>query len=311
VIFIYEGNKIPMPNAPLDSNMTTPPFDFMQPDYLLAPHTLYRIGGAARWAFLPRTFQEAESAYTWLLAERIPLLIMGGGSNMLIDDKGFPGAVLFTTELKATEDLGNHRYRLGAGIPLAELVRSVMLPNNYAGVGALTGIPGTLGGALFMNAGTVNGSICQFTETVRMLTPAGPETVLITPKLYSYRGQVFCDSEKVIVEAELAFAPSEKDENAIYHHYIQRRQETQPQGWCCGSVFKNPPNDHAGRLIEACGLKGTHLGGAVISEKHANFIMNDNNASFEDVFGLIQMVKGIIFERFGVKLEEEVRIIQA
>ncbi|HQN01706.1 MAG TPA: UDP-N-acetylenolpyruvoylglucosamine reductase, partial [Candidatus Hydrogenedentes bacterium] len=86
--------------------------------------------------------------------------------------------------------------------------------------------------------------------------------------------------------------------------------ETQPQGWCCGSVFKNPPDNHAGRLIESCGLKGTRQGGAVISEKHANFIMNEDNASFEDVLGLIQLVKDTVYTRFGIRLEEEVRIIR-
>ena len=291
--------------------MTKPHFDFVREHYPLGPHTLYRIGGSARWAFLPETLDQVREAYEWLQSQRIPMLVMGGGSNLLIDDNGFPGGVLFTTELKQVNPLGRDRYRLGAGIPLAGVVRDIMLPNRYAGVGALTGIPGTLGGALFMNAGTVNGSICQFTASVSLVTPAGIETVMMRPELYSYRGQSFCGPDKVIVEAELSFSPSEKDEEAVYKHYIQRRQDTQPQGWCCGSVFKNPPGDHAGRLIEACGLKGTRRGGAVISEKHANFIMNEDNASFEDVLALIRLVKATVQERFGILLEEEVRIINA
>ncbi len=285
-------------------------FDFVREQYSLAPHTLYRIGGPARWAFLPRTAGEAKAAYTWMVDRKMPVLIMGAGSNMLIDDRGFPGGVLFTTELKGIETLGSGRYRSGAGVMLADIVSSVMLPNNYAGVGALTGIPGTLGGALYMNAGTVNGSICQFTEAVTLLTPEGAQTVSMEPALYSYRSQTFCGKHEVILDAILAFTVSDVDEVAVYNHYIQRRRETQPQGWCCGSVFKNPPDNHAGRLIETCGLKGTRRGGAVISEKHANFIMNEDNASFEDVLGLIQLVKDTVYARFGIRLEEEVRIIR-
>lgn len=289
--------------------MNTPPFAFVKENHPLGPHTLYRIGGPAKWAFLPRDTHEAQTAYAWIIDQKVPFLVMGAGSNMLIDNRGFDGAVLFTTELKHREACGGDRFRLGAGLPLADMVRTIMLPNNYAGTGALTGIPGSLGGALFMNAGTVNGTICQFTETVILLTPSGFTTIAMAPELYGYRGQAFCGPDTVIVEAVLRFTPSEKDESVVYHHYIQRRLDTQPQGWCCGSVFKNPPNDHAGRLIESCGLKGTRRGGAVISEKHANFIMNEDNASFEDVLGLIQLVKDTVFAQHGVKLQEEVRII--
>lgn len=286
-----------------------PPFDFARNAYPLAPHTFYRIGGPAAWALFPENPEQAKAAYAWIKKQERPFLVMGAGSNMLIDDRGFDGVVLFTTEIKHVVDLGAHHFQIGAGLPLADVVRTIMLPNNYAGVGALTGIPGTVGGALFMNAGTVNGTICQMTETVTLLRPSGIETVTMTPELYGYRGQRFCGPEDAIVEATLAFTPSANDEAAVYRHYIQRRQDTQPQGWCCGSVFKNPPNDHAGRLIEACGLKGKRLGGAVISEKHANFIMNEDNATFDDVMGLIRLVKETVRERFGVSLQEEVRVI--
>ncbi len=290
---------------------TLPPFDFVREYYPLAPHTFYRIGGVARWAFLPRTSDEVRRAYAWMTERKIPVLVMGAGSNMLIDDNGFSGGVLFTTELKSIEPVGSEKYRCGAGVTLSDIVTTVMLPNNYTGVGALTGIPGTLGGALYMNAGTVNGSICQFAEIVTMVTSGGVETVHLRPQLYGYRKQSFCGNRDVIMEAQLSFTASTKDESFVYRHYIQRRRETQPQGWCCGSVFKNPPENHAGRLIEACGLKGLRRGGAVISEKHANFIMNDDNASFEDVRGLIQLVKDTVFDRCGIMLEEEVRIITA
>ncbi len=290
--------------------MTVIPFEFARERYPLAPHTLYRIGGPARLAMFPRSGEEVEAAYQWLTTNKMPFIVLGGGSNVLIDDRGYPGCALFTTELRHVESLGEHRRLVGAGVALGDMVRDILLPNNYVGVGALTGIPGTVGGALFMNAGTVNGSICQFAQTVRLLTPGGPSTVTMTPDLYAYRGQTFCGADTVIVEGVFHFTASEKDETETYRHYQERRRNTQPQGWCCGSVFKNPEGDHAGRLIEAAGLKGLRHGGAVISDKHANFIMNENNATFSDILYLINHIKRAVAARFDVELREEVRIIQ-
>ena len=291
--------------------MQAPPFDFARVDYPLAPTTLYRVGGPARVALLPRDEAECETAYAWMLEQPGRKLILGGGSNVLIADEGFPGIVLFTNYLKRLESLGDHRYLAGSGNDLDHLVKRVMLANNYEGVGALTGIPGSVGGAIYMNAGTVNGSTCEFMESVDLLAPAGRKRVPMDKSLFGYRGQTFCAPGDVILGGTFCFHVSDRDQQAIYDHYIARRLEKQPQGYCCGSVFKNPPGDHAGRLIEACGLKGTRRGGAVISEKHANFIMNEDNASFQDVYGLMELARDTVRARFGVELEPEVRIIRA
>ena len=184
-----------------------------------------------------------------------------------------------------------------------------MLARNYAGVGALTGIPGSVGGAIFMNAGTVNGSACQFLETADLLGPEGRRTLAVTPDLYDYRSQRFCGPDDVILGGVFRFSPAAEDQRPIFEHYMARRREKQPRGFCCGSVFKNPPGDHAGRLIEACGLKGARHGGAVISPLHANFIMNEDGATFADVMALIRLAKERVRERFGVALEEEVRVV--
>ncbi len=275
----------------------------------LAPLTLYKIGGTARVALFPRTMEEACEAYAWMAAQSGRKLVLGGGSNVLVSDRGFDGIVLATTELAGIEPLGDERYRVECGTPLNRLVRQIMLTKNYAGVGGLTGIPGSVGGAVYMNAGTVNGSTCQLLESVDLLSPEGRRTVAMGDSLYGYRGQTFCPPGALILSGIFRFQRSGEDQQAIYYHYMQRRIEKQPQGRCCGSVFKNPEREHAGRLIEACGLKGTRQGGAVISPLHANFIMNEQNASFEDVMGLIQLCKTRVKERFGVELEEEVRII--
>lgn len=282
-----------------------------QENWPIAPATRYRIGGPARIALFPRTTTELEAAWEWAVRQPLPRLVLGGGSNVLVSDAGFPGVVLVTTELLGIQDLGQDRYRVAAGEPLDRLVREVMLLRNYSGVGALTGIPGTVGGAIFMNAGTVNGAICDFLDSVLVFGPEGPRRIPMDAVLYGYRHQKFLRPDEVIAEGDFRFAPAETDQRTIYDHYIRRRREKQPEGWCCGSVFKNPAGDHAGRLIEACGLKGTRYGGAVISPLHANFIMNEQSACFEDVLYLIRLARRAVQERFGIVLEPEVRIIGA
>ena len=184
-----------------------------------------------------------------------------------------------------------------------------MMPGEPASV-AITWSGTIAVGAMSMTA--VPSSSARPTSMSAMLIPALPSrvpTVPMTPELYGYRGQRFCAPGDVILGGTFAFTPAEADQRAIYAHYKQRRLEKQPQGYCCGSVFKNPEGGHAGALIEACGLKGTRRGGAILSPMHANFIMNENNARFQDVLDLIALAKGKVAETHGVVLEEEVRII--
>jgi UDP-N-acetylmuramate dehydrogenase len=291
--------------------MSELPFDFAVENYPLAPQTLYEVGGPARLALLPRNRAEVEAAYAWMRTQDGPKLVLGGGSNVLVSDKGFDGIVIFTNALDRIEEVGEDRYVVEGGAVLDTLVQEVLLANNYAGTGGLTGIPGTVGGAIYMNAGTVKGSICELLESVDLVSETGPVSVAIEPASYSYRGQTFCPPRGLIVAGHFRFTRAEDDQRAIYDHYIQRRKENQPQGRCCGSVFKNPENEHAGRLIEACGLKGTRQGDAVISSLHANFVMNEGKARCSDILALIALAKESVRERFGIELEEEVRVIGA
>lgn len=289
--------------------METPGFDFAIENYPLAPATYYKVGGPARLALTPRNSDEAIAAYAWMLEQPGPRLILGAGSNVLIADEGFPGIVLFTTSLDQIETLDGDTYRAAAGVNLDRLVREVILPHNYEGAGALAGIPGSVGGAIFMNAGTVNGSTCQFLDSVGLASSRGPFSITPDPSHFGYRSQTFCPPDALILDGVFRFQRSSDDQTAIYNHYLERRREKQPQGRCCGSVFKNPGDDHAGRLIEACGLKGTRHGGAVISLVHANFIVNEDNATFDDISWLIDLCKRCVKEHFGIELQEEVRII--
>lgn len=289
--------------------MEKAPFEFAYEDYLLAPVTYYKVGGPAALALMPRNLDEAEVAYRWMFRQPERKLILGCGSNVLISDAGFPGIVYFTTGLRQLESLGGDRYRLEAGVELDDLVEGVMVANNYEGVGAITGIPASVGGAVYMNAGTVNGSTSDFLESIELLTPDGYRTSRADSSLFGYRMQRFCGADDVIVRVTFHFHKSDKNQREVYDHYIRRRQEKQPKGDCCGSVFRNPPGEHAGRLIEACGLKGTRRGGAVISPLHANFIINEGGATFEDILWLINLCRQCVQEKFGLELHEEVKII--
>ncbi len=288
--------------------MAETPFEFEEQDYPLAAATLYGVGGAARTALLPRTREEVVEAYVWMCQQEAPRLILGGGSNVLIRDGGFPGIVLFTHCLKHTEELGDDRYFVEAGLELDTLVQNLLVAKNYAGTGGLTGIPGSVGGAIFMNAGTVNGSICELMESVDVVRADGEQRIPMDPSLYGYRGQTFCPADGLILGGTFSFHTAEEDQRAIYERYIERRKTSQPQGKSCGSVFKNPEGDHAGRLIEACGLKGQIKGGAAISDLHANFILNRQEATCADIVWLIGLCKKEVRDKVGIALEEEVRI---
>ncbi|MCX5759220.1 MAG: hypothetical protein NTU83_12065, partial [Candidatus Hydrogenedentes bacterium] len=166
-------------------------------------------------------------------------------------------------------------------------------------------------GAIIMSAGTVHGATCQWLESVMLMRDgdAAPHAFPVMADDFSYRSQTFGGPRDFVLDGIFHFRRSEKDQREVFAHYMTRRRDTQPHGFCCGSVFKNPLNDHAGRLIEACDLRGTRHGGAVISPLHANFIMNEDGATFDDILALIKLCKTRVHEQFGILLEEEVRII--
>lgn len=281
----------------------------------MARHVTWRTGGPVARAAFPRDLDDL-AAFLRTLRRDEPLLMVGLGSNLLIRDGGFDGTAVFTHGALSTlrrEPDGTIYAEAGVATPkLARFAAN----HNLAGAEFLAGIPGTLGGALAMNAGCHGGEIWRYVERVRMIDRAGeliermPEDFAIG---YRHVGlKRACD--EIFAAAWLRFPPGDAaSARAKIRALLERRIATQPlQLPNAGSVFRNPPHDHAARLIEAAGLKGAEEGGARVSEKHANFIVNpDGRASAAAIESLIGRVQAEVRERFGVELVREVRILGA
>jgi UDP-N-acetylmuramate dehydrogenase len=238
-----------------------------------------------------------------------PLLWLGLGSNLLVRDGGFRGAVIATSKLpRELERLHGNRVRAGAGLPCALLARQCV--RWQLGPAAFfAGIPGTVGGALAMNAGAFGGETWTHVESVTTIDRGGD--IRERPRAdfdVGYRSVRGPDDEWFLaatfaLQHDATTARGLKD-------MLARRNATQPLGQpSCGSVFRNPPGDYAGRLIDQAGLKGERIGGAVVSEKHANFIVNDGSATAADIESLIERVQRRVEQSTGVRLEPEVRIV--
>jgi UDP-N-acetylmuramate dehydrogenase len=277
-------------------------------DEPLARHTSWRVGGPARRFYRPTDTADL-AAFLRTLDPQEPVLWLGLGSNLLVSDEGFAGAVLQTQGcLSALERSGDQRVRSEAGVSCAKAARFAA-KLGLSGVEFLAGIPGTMGGALAMNAGAYGGETWGRVRRVRTIDRGGEvRERLPTDFRIGYRqvqgpaGEWFLDAE-LDLEAGDAAAGLER-----IRDLLERRGQAQPIGLpSSGSVFRNPPGDHAARLIEAAGLKGFRLGGAQVSEKHANFIINTGDATARDIARLIDRVQVEVERTSGVRLMPEVR----
>lgn len=279
-------------------------------DQPLANYCSWRIGGLAKQLYVPSDAADLEHFLKNCPSDE-PLLWLGLGSNCLLSDNGFDGTVIVTQgALNTITRLDEFTVRAEAGVACAAFAR-YCARLSLAGVEFLAGIPGTIGGALRMNAGCYNGETWDTVTAVETIDRHGvrrrrsPDDYLI-----SYRTVEGCSDEWFLAgEFTLQAGDKEKQLEAI-RDLLQRRADTQPTGeYNCGSVFRNPPGDHAARLIEASGLKGYSIGDAQVSMKHANFIINVGNASSEDVKKLISHIQEQVFREQGVMLHREVHII--
>ena len=275
----------------------------------MSKHTSWRVGGAAESFFVPSSLEDL-SHFLNDLHPDIPVFWFGVGSNLLVRDGGIPGVVIAAARiLKDLEKVDSGSVRAGSGLPCTQLARQCIRwglgPSEF-----FAGIPGTVGGALAMNAGAHGGETWERVESVRTIDRGG-EIHERAPGEYTvaYRS-VTGPSNEWFIEATFRFDPDVTPSLDTLNDMLERRKRTQPLGLpSCGSVFRNPPGDHAARLIEAAGLKGYSIGGAEVSEKHANFIINRDDATATDIEELIEYVRQKVIEAHGVELVHEVRIV--
>ena len=284
----------------------------------LANHCTYHIGGPARVLFLAANEREIIAGIETAEENRFKMMILGGGSNILFSDRGFDGLVLKLANnfIKIAEEKENRAVVLaGAGAPLAALVKFA-LDNSLAGMEWAAGIPGTAGGAIRGNAGAFGREIGAAVLRVRALEISGKSIVpAIVGKedcAFGYRESVFKRNKNLVITAA-KFVLEKGNANEIadkIKECAQKKRIFQPLDFpSAGSVFKNPPGFFAAKIIEDCGLKGRSAGGAQISEKHANFIVNRGNAKADDVLALIAQIKAAAKEKFAVDLKEEIEIV--
>ena len=278
-------------------------------DEPMSRHTSWRVGGKADLFFIPDSVEHLQ-AYLRDLDAETPIFWLGVGSNLLVRDGGLRGVVISAAAiLRDLERVEPYRVRAGSGVPCTTLARQCIRwglgPSEF-----FAGIPGTVGGALTMNAGAHGGETWERVESVRTIDRAGAIHER-TPEEYSvgYRS-VTGPTNEWFLEATFRFEPGVEASMDAMKEMLERRKATQPLGLpSCGSVFRNPPGDHAARLIESAGLKGHRIGGAEVSPKHANFIINTGDATATDIEALIDHVRQTIEERHGVELQHEVRIV--
>ena len=278
-------------------------------DEPMSKHTSWRVGGPAEYFFRPASL-DGLASFLRELGDDVPVFWFGLGSNLLVRDAGLHGAVISTTGfLRDLERVDTHTVRVEAGVPCTMLARQCV----RWGIGPaefFSGIPGTVGGALAMNAGAHGNETWERVVAVRTIDRHG-EFHERTPEDYKvgYRS-VKGPAGEWFVEATLKFDPNVVASAAAMKAMMERRKATQPLGLpSCGSVFRNPPGDFAARLIEAAGLKGYRIGGAEVSPKHANFIINTGDASAADIEALINHVQATVANVHGVSLQHEVRIV--
>ncbi|MFZ1576389.1 MAG: UDP-N-acetylmuramate dehydrogenase [Chromatiaceae bacterium] len=292
------------------SDAPFPPRGELRLDEPLARHTSWRVGGPAKRFYRPADVADLVAFLGTLEAEE-PLLWLGLGSNLLVSDEGFAGTVIQTQgRLGALERLGDLGLRAECGVSCASAARFAARAG-LAGIEFLAGIPGTLGGALALNAGAHGSETWERVRKVMTVNRAGRVRERVPADFQVDYRQVEGPREEWFLAVELDLETGEPAAcQARIRDLLERRNQSQPIGQpSCGSVFRNPPGDYAARLIEAAGLKGECEGGAQVSTRHANFIINTGGASAHDILRLIERVRARVASHSGVTLRTEVHFI--
>ena len=279
-------------------------------DEPLKSHTTFQAGGPARFFVKPENADECRKIIALCRQASVPFFVMGNGSNLLVGDLGYQGLILSTERLLGITVEGN-LLRAGSGVKLSAMAAAACKAG-LSGLEFASGIPGSVGGAVYMNAGAYGGEMVNVLTRVRLLTPEGEEKWVPASEMgLGYRESRLMKTGEVVLEAEVCLSPGEQAEiRAKMDDLNGRRREKQPLEYpSAGSTFKRPEGYFAGKLIEDAGLKGYRVGGACVSEKHAGFVINDRHASAADILAVCEHVQKTVENAYGVKLAMEVKIL--
>jgi len=279
----------------------------MKVDELMSSHTTFNIGGPADFYVYPKDLEDLTNITVFCQQEQIPVFVIGNGSNLLVSDSGLRGVVIDLSRTFRHIKARGTEVTAGAGVKLSSLI-SYCTIRGFSGLEQLAGVPGLIGGCLRLNAGAFGREIGDVVECIRILDAFHTLEKVQRHQLdFGYR-HTSIPENSIIVEAVFRLTDGNpKEMEALQKTYIKKRKRTQPLSLpSAGSVFKRPPGDYAGRLLEDAGCKGMRIGDAMVSKKHANFIVNVGAARAKDVMRLITEVRERVYERFEILLETEI-----
>ncbi|NLZ81282.1 MAG: UDP-N-acetylmuramate dehydrogenase [Clostridiales bacterium] len=274
-------------------------------------HTTFRVGGPATYYLIPHTAEEVKNLVVLCKQNSIPYTIIGNGSNLLVSDQGYKGAIIQVSDNLNSISIKECIIEVGAGTELSVLAKEAA-KESLEGLEFSCGIPGTLGGAVTMNAGAYDGEISQVLRSVTILDEDGIEKDLLLKDLeLGYRKSIISKKKYIVLSATLELVKgNKKDILSRMEDFTTRRQEKQPLEFpSAGSTFKRPEGYYAGKLILDAGLCGYSIGGASVSTKHCGFVINQDNATAKDVKDLISHIRKTVYEKFQVELEPEVKTL--
>ena len=285
--------------------------DSIKVDEPMKKHISFKVGGPADFLLKPKTEEELSKIIKFVKEENIPFIVIGNGSNLLIKDGGIRGIVIGLSDNFNNFEIEGNIIKAQSGALLSILGRNA-LKSSLTGFEFASGIPGTLGGALAMNAGAYGGEMKQVVKNVRLMDKDGNIFELSNEEMkFEYRRSILTTNDYIVLSAVIELQPGNADEiKATMVDYANRRTTKQPLNFpSAGSTFKRPEGHFAAKLIDDCGLRGLSLRGAQVSEKHCGFVINPGDASAKDILDLIFIVKSVVNAKFGIMLEEEVKIL--
>jgi len=286
--------------------------DAVQENVSLAPYTSARIGGPADILLTVKSANELANVIKVIWEHQIPYTILGGGSNVLVSDKGVRGVVILNRAKEVRFESGaNPTVWCESGVIFSNLANRCA-SKGLSGLEWAATVPGTIGGAVYGNAGAFGGNVSGNLIWAEVLTKHGREKLSVEQMGYGYRTSILKrgDETAMVLSALLRLKNAVKEEVSVkIEEFSERRKTTQPPGASMGSMFKNPEGDHAGRLIEAAGLKGTRIGNAEISTIHGNFFINHGQTKADDIRALIRLVQDTVKRKSGVQLELEIEFV--